>query len=147
VSRRTPPGTLRTGSVKAPPPSRDEEAVEAVSFTVVVEHLDGTVLVRPAGELDLATAPVLERVLETLVGSPPTIELDLSGLSFADCGGLRAIRRALRQSSDSCTRVRFSGARPAVQRVLDITGLGQHVPVPYALFRTPIDAGPVRLRP
>jgi hypothetical protein len=29
---------------------------QAVDFGVVVEHLDGTVFVRPTGELDLATA-------------------------------------------------------------------------------------------
>jgi anti-anti-sigma regulatory factor len=42
-----------------------------MAFTVVVEHIDGTVLVCPVGELDLATAPILERVLETLVADPP----------------------------------------------------------------------------
>ena len=42
-----------------------------MAFTVVVEHIDGTVLVCPVGELDLAIAPILERVLETLVADPP----------------------------------------------------------------------------
>jgi hypothetical protein len=35
-----------------------------MAFTVVVEHIDGSVLVCPVGELHLATAPILERVLE-----------------------------------------------------------------------------------
>ena len=93
-----------------------------MAFTVVVEHLDGTVLVCPVGELDLATAPVLERVLDTLVGRPPTVELDLTGLTFVDCAGLRPIRQVLVRA-DSFTRVRVSGACPHVQRVLRMTGL------------------------
>ena len=94
-----------------------------MAFTVVVEHIDGTVLVCPVGELDLATAPILERVLETLVADPPAIELDLSGITFVDCAGLRPIREALQRASPSSTRVRVSGARPMVRRVLELTGL------------------------
>jgi anti-sigma B factor antagonist len=94
-----------------------------MAFTVVVEHIDGTVLVCPVGELDLATAPILERVLETLVADPPAIELDLSGITFVDCAGLRPIREALRRASPSSTRVRVSEARPTVRRVLELTGL------------------------
>jgi anti-sigma B factor antagonist len=97
-----------------------------VAFTVVVEHLDGTVLVAPVGELDLATAPVLEEVLEGLVGSPPAIELDLSGLTFVDCVGLRPIRQALRTASHSLTRMRVTGARPAVRQVLELTEVLGH---------------------
>jgi anti-anti-sigma factor len=99
------------------------EAKATVAFTVVVEHLDGTVLVCPVGELDLAAAPVLEQVLDTLVGSPPAVELDLSGIVFADCAGLRPIRAAVGRAPHSSTRLRVSGARPNVRRVLALTGL------------------------
>jgi anti-sigma B factor antagonist len=99
----------------------------AVGFTVVVEHLDGTALVCPVGELDLATAPVLEQVLETLVGGPLAIDLDLSGLTFVDCAGLRPLRRALQRAPRSFTQVRLSAARPNVRRVLESTGLSQQV--------------------
>jgi anti-anti-sigma factor len=99
----------------------------AVGFTVVVEHLDGIVLVCPVGELDLATAPALERVLETLVGGPPVIEVDLSGLTFVDCAGLGPLRRALQVAPQSFTQMRLSAARPIVRRVLQLTGLSEHV--------------------
>ena len=94
-----------------------------MSFDVAVEHLDGTVLVCPIGELDLETASTLERVLERLICGPLALEIDLSGVTFADCAGLRPIRQALRQGSYSLTRVRLSGGAPAVQRVLELTGL------------------------
>jgi anti-anti-sigma factor len=98
-----------------------------MAFTVVLEHLDGTVLVCPVGELDLATAPVLEEVLDSLVGGPQVIELELSGVTFADCAGLLPIRQALRRAPHSLTRMRLSGARPPVQRVLELTGMGDSV--------------------
>jgi anti-anti-sigma factor len=98
-----------------------------VSFDVAVEHLDGTVLVCPIGELDLATAPELERVLEGLASGPSTIVMDLSGLTFVDCAGLRPVREALRREQSLGRQVRISNARPAVRRVLEVTGLDDHL--------------------
>jgi anti-sigma B factor antagonist len=101
------------------------EERQAMAFTVVVEHKDGRVLVCPVGELDLATGPVLERVLESLVGGPPAIELDLTGITFVDCAGLCPIRQARRRASRSFTQVRLSEAQPKVQRVLQLAGLDE----------------------
>ncbi len=79
------------------------------------------------GELDLGTAPALEQVLENLVGGPPAIDLDLSGLTFVDCAGLRPVRQALQRTPQSFTQLRLSAARPNVRRVLQLTGLSEHV--------------------
>jgi anti-anti-sigma factor len=98
-----------------------------VSFDVAVEHLDGTVLVCPIGELDLLTAPELERVLDGLSTEPVAVVIDLSGLTFVDCAGLVPVRAALRDASLLGRRVRLSGARPSVDRVLELTGLREHV--------------------
>jgi anti-anti-sigma regulatory factor len=51
-------------------------------FSVAVEHVDGTVLLRPSGELDLATAPELQRALDGVVGKHWAVVLDLSGGHF-----------------------------------------------------------------
>jgi anti-anti-sigma factor len=98
-----------------------------VGFDVAIEHLDGTVVVCPIGELDLATAPELERVLDRLSTEPFAVELDLSGLTFVDCAGLVPIRAALREASLLGRHVRLAGARPPVQRVLELTGLRERV--------------------
>ena len=94
---------------------------------VLVERLDGTALVCPIGELDLATAPELERVLEALATGPSTVVLDLSGLTFVDCAGLRPVREAVFAGALLGRQVRLSGARPAVRRVLELTGLDGHL--------------------
>jgi stage II sporulation protein AA (anti-sigma F factor antagonist) len=88
---------------------------------VATEHHDGTVVVRPAGELDLATAPDLERVLGDLLGRHWAVVLDLSEVTFADCAGLRPVRWALAQPY--LVSVRTSGIKPHVRRVLELTGL------------------------
>jgi anti-sigma B factor antagonist len=92
-------------------------------FSVTIEHLDGTVVLRPLGELDLTTAQELQHALEDVVGKARSVVLDLGGVSFADCAGLRPIRRALQGGLDNVTSVRVFGARPRVERVLSLTGL------------------------
>ena len=95
--------------------------MQSNGFGVEVEHLDGTVTLRPSGELDLATAPLLERALDGVLQGGHAVVLDLSGLTFADCAGLEPIRWARqRRTSD---RIRVVGARPPVERVLTLTGL------------------------
>jgi anti-sigma B factor antagonist len=95
--------------------------VESNGFSVGVEHLDGTVTLRPSGELDLATAPVLEQALDRVLDGGHVVVLDLSGLTFADCAGLEPVRWALRRSPSD--RIRLVGARPLVERVLALTGV------------------------
>ena len=94
-------------------------------FDLVVDSSDGTALVRPSGELDLATAPTLWRALSLLLrGEHRSVVMDLSRLTFSDCAGLRPIRRALREGARVGTEVQLRDAVPAVRRVLDLTGLG-----------------------
>jgi anti-sigma B factor antagonist len=55
-------------------------------------------LVHVRGELDFATAPALERRLETLVGSGVHhLVVDLADLSFCDLTGVRVLLRLDRQ--------------------------------------------------
>jgi anti-anti-sigma factor len=97
-----------------------------VSSHLAVEHLDGTVLVCPIGELDLASAPELERVLEALITESSAVIVELSGLTFVDCAGLRPIQHAVRQAG-SLAQVRLSGASPVVRRVLELCGLARNL--------------------
>ncbi len=92
-------------------------------FNVVVEHLDGTVLVRPRGELDLATAPELERALHGVIGEHWAVVVDLSAVSFADCAGLRPVWWALQQPY--LVSLHAAAAQPQVEVVLKLTGLSR----------------------
>ncbi len=61
-------------------------------FSVNVVHEDGSLLLALAGELDIATVPVLrEAVGELLSPHLRTVTLDLATLEFVDVVGLRAL--------------------------------------------------------
>ncbi len=96
--------------------------MDSFGFSVTTEHVNGTVLVRPSGELDALTAPQLARVLDGVMAHPATVVLDLSAVSFVDCAGLAPIRRALAGGPDT-NPMRVVGARPKVDRVLHLSGL------------------------
>jgi anti-anti-sigma factor len=94
-------------------------------FELTVDSSGDTALVRPSGELDLASAPTLWTALAGILrGGHRAVVMDLSRLTFSDCAGLRPIRRALREGARVGTAVELRGAPPAVRRVLDLTGLG-----------------------
>jgi anti-sigma B factor antagonist len=77
-----------------------------------------------AGELDIATAPILQVSLDEAVESGGAdIWIDLSSLSFMDSTGLRAlldIRRRLNVNSTSLAIICPEGS---VRRVFSIAGL------------------------
>jgi len=65
---------------------------EKSPLSALVTHLDGSVLVALAGELDIATSPQLRAVVaETVSPHLRHARLDVGGLTFVDVVGLRAL--------------------------------------------------------
>jgi anti-sigma B factor antagonist len=86
--------------------------------------------VEPSGELDIATAEVLERELRTAEASDAgTIVLDLSGLAFMDSTGLRVVIDVNERCGGEAGRLRVIAGSPAVERLLDIVGLRERLPL------------------
>jgi anti-sigma B factor antagonist len=84
---------------------------------------DGVVVILE-GELDLATAPQLERALrEVQATSPGRILIDLRDLGFMDSTGLAVIVRAQLAADTSGHRLALGHPPPQVKRLLQITGL------------------------
>ncbi len=85
---------------------------------------------RLTGELDLASAPILERALggEDVTGAPLVV-LDLDGLEFVDSSGLRAILLAHSGSSERGGEFAITPGSPQVQRLLSITSVTDHLRV------------------
>ena len=88
-----------------------------------IEPGDGTVLVRVAGELDLATVDTLNAALAAL--PPGDVVLDLTGLAFADSTGLRALVIEQERLAGTGDRLVVVHAKAAVRRTLEISGLDQ----------------------
>ena len=98
-------------------------------FGVTVDANGGRATVYPSGELDLASAPTLRTALgRVLRGEHRSLVMDLSRLTFSDCAGLRPVRWALREGRVVGTDVELRSAIPAVQRVLELTGLAAPLP-------------------
>ncbi|MGW7200857.1 STAS domain-containing protein [Streptomyces chryseus] len=80
-----------------------------------------TVLLRLTGELDLATAPLMHRAATTaLARRPQTLYLDLTGLTFCDGTGLRALNHLTHQTHTTHTNLHLTGLHPNLHRTLDL---------------------------
>ncbi|MET9468247.1 STAS domain-containing protein [Streptomyces sp. NPDC006544] len=92
---------------------------------IAVEVLDRTVAVRPVGELDIETAPVLQRALtEALAHASPVkaVVIDCSRLSFCDSSALNVLLAARRTAQESGGVIRLAALNSQLQRLLEITG-------------------------
>ena len=93
----------------------DVDAVDAGPL-VLIEAGDGVVAV--VGDLDAATGGLLARRLST----QPAVEvIDLSGVTFIDASGLRALIEAT--GCDGANRRRLRSPSRPVVRICEITGL------------------------
>ena len=86
---------------------------------------DGTVdTLYVAGELDIATAPELERAVDAgLDGRSGEFRLDLGGLTFVDSSGAQALLHAQNAVESRGRRLMLVGARRPVRRALEVMGL------------------------
>ena len=75
------------------------------------------------GDLDAATAPVLDDVVDSLIADGShTIELDCTGLEFMDSSGLSSIVRTMKLLGDDGT-LRLWNTGRNVRKVIEICGL------------------------
>jgi anti-anti-sigma factor len=107
--------SLAALNAMAPPPT--EFGVESD------REAGGLITLRPAGELDIATAGRLAQAL--LDGREPgdRVVLDLAALEFIDSTGLRVIVRGVEAAHRDGWDLRLRPGPPAVQRVFDIAGV------------------------
>jgi anti-sigma B factor antagonist len=89
----------------------------------IVRH-DDEAVVAVQGELDIATAPVLQREVEPLwAGRVNVLTVDLEGVDFMDSSGLRALNELRTLADERDVSFALFGVQPRVRRVLDLTGM------------------------
>jgi anti-sigma B factor antagonist len=99
------------------------EASQAV-FTARLIHLDGHSEVAVAGELDFATATILQPVLDDLLtAGHADLRLNASALTFLDAAGIGCLIQARRQALEVGGRLRIESLRGSPLRVLVMCGL------------------------
>ena len=97
----------------------------SVSLTVDVEQRDSTTVVRLAGELDMASAPRLQAVIDDLLGHGCTrIVVDLYELAFCDSAGLNAFVQGDKRCAARGGWLRLNRAQGHVARVMELSGVG-----------------------
>ena len=100
-------------------------------FSIRVLPMQAQVVrVRVSGEVDLCTAPELERALVQEIHAAREVLLDLSEVSFIDSSGLHAIVAAAQAArSDGGALVLDSRMPDQARRLFEITGLQSLVAV------------------
>jgi anti-sigma B factor antagonist len=95
------------------------------SFDVTQQtDADGSLVLVVTGDVDLLTAPALERGLRDLAQQrPPRAILDLAAVSFIDSSGVRAIISGHRVLEEGSTTLVLRSPSDAARRLLEITGL------------------------
>jgi anti-anti-sigma factor len=101
----------------------------AADFDVVSVSRDDEVIVALRGEVDLATAPLLERELALgAVQDARAVLVDLEQVAFMDLTGLRPLLSFVMPTRPG-HRVLITTGPPSVQRLLDLSGLRRHFTV------------------
>src|SRR5437763_9463556 len=85
---------------------------------------DRTVVLRVDGEVDAATAPLLERALAGVIDEQGnlSVQLDLRGTAFIDSTGLSVLVSALRRVRDKGGEMILANPQPNILRLFQIVG-------------------------
>lgn len=101
------------------------------AFRTYRHDTDDRALITLAGEIDLESAPLIRETLAScLRDGIRTIDVDLTAVAFCDCSGVNAFLNARALSVAAGASMRLHYPRPAVARLLTLTGsqslLGRH---------------------
>ena len=100
--------------------------VPAVELKVSSRSQGDHELVIATGEIDLYTAPRLQSELAAVIAStaPATrVIVDMSGVEFCDSTGMNVLLSCLRQARERGGELELAAPRPAVRKILSVTGL------------------------
>jgi anti-sigma B factor antagonist len=93
----------------------------------VAEH-DDALVVRPRGELDMGSVPILEEQLRRArdAGGPRRLVVDLRDLEFMDSTGLTLLTRWSRGADQDGYELALVRGEDRVHRLFEITGMASY---------------------
>jgi anti-sigma B factor antagonist len=98
-----------------------------IDIAVSAEAGGDVAMVAVSGDLDLSTAPELERSLAGVQTDGRAVVLDLRRVSFMDSSGLRVILAADARARSAGSRLVLVEGPPGVQRVFKLTLLDRRL--------------------
>ena len=97
-------------------------------FSVDVQRRGDALVLTPSGELDLATVPAVDAILEAEEPAPAHVVLDLSSLAFIDTSGMRLVLAQQAACERAGRRLTLVEGSPAVQRLFALAGVQDRLP-------------------
>ena len=85
--------------------------------------VNGTTVVRLAGDLDVAAQRELIDHFAREVPAGDPVEIDLANVSFIDSAGLNALLKLIKTLREGGTSVRVISAAPQALKLFDVSGL------------------------
>jgi anti-sigma B factor antagonist len=93
-------------------------------FRCTVAERDEAALLRPAGELDISSVPILEEHLrDALAGGARRLVVDLRGLDFMDSTGLTLLMRWERESRRDGFDLAIVRGDDRIHRLFELTSM------------------------
>ena len=92
-------------------------------FDVEVDSLEEETVLALHGELDASTQQIFASALAGVVESATRIVLDLSDLTFMDCGNIGLINRSQIAAAQRGASVELRSPNPRLVRLMELTGL------------------------
>jgi anti-sigma B factor antagonist len=102
---------------------------------IQTEDLQDAIVVHVHGEVDLATAPMLQNALQSALQSGRPVVVDLANATYVDLNGFRVLIEGKEALSER-QALAVAASSPLVHRVIEIIELGTILPV----FHSPRDA-------
>ena len=94
-----------------------------MSVRLCIRPGDGGTVVAISGEVDVCTeAPLQQSLLRIIRECGAKLMLDVSGVSFIDCAGLRALLLTRRRAEMRGGCMRLIATSAAVRRIIELTG-------------------------
>ncbi len=102
----------------------DPDDAEPIGFWVTRSDDAGGVVVALHGELDVAAAPQLEKLLEEIRGERhPRVMVELSNLSFVDSAGVSVLIKAKKEADEDGSQFVLRRPTAQVHRVFALVGM------------------------
>jgi anti-sigma B factor antagonist len=112
------------------PAAADRLLPQPTPFAVCIRPDRDVIYVKPVGELDLASAPQLrDEVRELVAAGFMHIVIDLRGLLFIDCAGVRLLVELDADARRRRWRLSLVQGRACVRRVLELTATVDVLPL------------------
>jgi anti-anti-sigma factor len=87
---------------------------------VAVQAAEGGMKIELVGELDVATAPALQRRVDEVARAEGDAWIDCTELTFADSSGLDTLTRLAKSLRAQDRRLVLTNLRPMVRRAMDV---------------------------